>query len=239
MTTLLVSDIHLRADAAATTERFLAFLHDHAARTEALYILGDLFEYWIGDDAPLPGAERIIEALREVVDCGVTVSVMHGNRDFLLGEAFSARSGCRLLPDPSVVVLHGEPTLLTHGDLLCTADRDHLAFRAMVDDHVWRTDFLSRPISERRSLAEQLRQYSRQGNREKEEEIMDVTPAAVADAMRRHGVAQLIHGHTHREGTHQVSLASGEGRRIVLGDWHPERGSALLCDHSGCRFIPC
>lgn len=232
---LFISDLHLDPSRPQVTGLFLDFLAGEARGAAALYILGDLFEAWIGDDDPEPDHARVIAGLRALADSGVALYLMHGNRDFLLGEAFAARSGARLLPDSVVIELSGAPALLLHGDTLCTDDRAYQDFRAMVRDPAWQRDFLARPIAERQAIAHQLRETSRAATRDKAEYITDVNADAVARCMREAGVRLLIHGHTHRPAVHGFDLDGRPARRIVLGDWY-EQGSLLRCDGAGCRL---
>ncbi len=229
MSTLFISDLHLTSTRPAITQLFFDFLGREARHAEALYILGDFFEYWIGDDAVEQAEYRpIVHALRGVADAGTPVFVMQGNRDFLLGARFEREAGCRLLPDPTRVDLYGLPTLLMHGDTLCTDDVDYLAFRAMTRDERWQREFLAKPIEERERLARGAREESRRSTAQKAPEIMDVTQAAVLAAMREHGVRNLIHGHTHRPREHVFELDGARARRVVLGDWY-QQGSVLRC----------
>lgn len=232
---LFISDLHLDPSRPQVTGLFLEFLAGAARTAAALYILGDLFEAWIGDDDPDPDHARVIAGLRATVDSGVPVWLMHGNRDFLLGEDFARRSGVRLLPDSTVIELFGTPALLLHGDTLCTDDRAYQDFRAMVREPRWQRDFLARPIGERQAIARQLRETSQEATRGKAEYITDVNADAVAGCMRDAGVRLLIHGHTHRPAMHEFELDGQPARRIVLGDWY-EQGSLLRCDTEGCRL---
>ena len=233
-TTLFISDLHLSADRPALTALFLVFLRERAPRAETLYILGDLFEVWLGDDAVHPAYHPVLSALRELA-ARRPVYVMHGNRDFLLGNAFAQASGCRLLADPSVIDLNGERTLLMHGDVLCTDDVEYQQFRAHVRNPETQQQFLAMTIEQRIAMARQFRDASRERSRYKTEEIMDVNQEAVAAVMRAHDVRQFIHGHTHRPAIHRFTLDGREARRIVLGDWY-EQGSVLVCDEAGCRL---
>ncbi len=236
MTTLFISDLHLSASRPAITALFLEFLGREARAAQALYILGDFFEYWIGDEAVDQAEYRpIIEALRALAARGTAVYVMHGNRDFLLGERFAEAAGCRLIPDPLRVDLYGTPTLLMHGDTLCTADVEYLAVRRITRAAEWQRKFLAKSVAEREHLVRGYRAQSVRATSEKAPEIMDVTPEAVAAALRAHGVRTLIHGHTHRPADHRFELDGAPARRIVLGDWY-EQGSVLRCDAGGWRL---
>lgn len=236
MTTLFISDLHLSAERPEITGLFFDFLAHEARSAEALYILGDFFEYWIGDDAiEQPEYRPIVAALRALADAGTPIHVMHGNRDFLLGERFARASGCRLIPDPTRIDLYGTPTLLMHGDTLCTDDVGYLAFRRMVRNEAWQREFLARPVAERDAMARGARAQSRESTAAKAPEIMDVTQPAVLEALRAHGVRHLIHGHTHRPAAHAFALDGAPAHRLVLGDWY-EQGSVLRCDARGWRL---
>jgi UDP-2,3-diacylglucosamine hydrolase len=237
MTTLFVSDLHLDAARAETTALFLDFLRDEAAHADALYILGDLFEAWLGDDADDALAHSLREALSRLRAAGVPVYLMRGNRDFLFGPRFAADSGAVLLPDPCVVRLYGEPTLLMHGDLLCTDDRAYLAFRAQVRNPAWQEQFLSMPLAERAGYAARARAASSErqaGLRDggELEAITDVNADTVAATMARFGVRRMIHGHTHRPAIHPLCVNGLPAQRIVLGDWY-EQGSVLRVSPEG------
>ncbi len=233
--TLFISDLHLDPERPAVTELFLGFLATRARKADAVYILGDLFEAWIGDDDASPLNLEVIHGIRACTDAGTPVFVMHGNRDFLLGERFAMQSRCTLLADPERIDLYGIPTLLMHGDLLCTDDTEYLAFRKMVRDSGWQSELLAKPLAVRREMAAEMRRGSREKTAGKPESIMDVNPAAVLDAMTRHAVVQLIHGHTHRPGVHSLQIAGQPARRYVLGDWY-DQGSMLECNRDGCRL---
>ncbi|MGM0571127.1 UDP-2,3-diacylglucosamine diphosphatase [Marinobacter sp.] len=219
MTIRFISDLHLEESRPDITEAFLAFLRDKAMGIEALYILGDFFEAWIGDDEKTPLQNQVAEALREVSNSGTALYLMHGNRDFLIGEDFCNRCGADLLPDPTVVDLHGAPTLLMHGDSLCTADVEYQKFRANMRNAQWQQMFLQRPLADRQMVARQLREISMAKNQGKAETIMDVTPEEVVREMEHHGVQRLIHGHTHRPAVHGLTANGLPAYRIVLGDW--------------------
>ena len=237
MTTLFIADLHLDPARPAIIGRFLEFLEREARGAEALYILGDLFEAWIGDDDDDPRVATVLAALRQLTQSGVPVFVQHGNRDFLMGAGFEAASGCRLLPEQTVIRLHGEPVLLMHGDTLCTADTAYLAFRAQMRNPAVQQGLLAKPLAERRTMAAHLRTESQAATGAKTEAIMDVTPEEVVRVMSEHGVRRLIHGHTHRPGFYDVPQLGPDARRIVLGDWY-EQGSVLVCEPSGCRQLP-
>jgi len=219
VTIRFISDLHLEESRPDITDAFLAFLKDKAMGIEALYILGDFFEAWIGDDEQTPLQNRVADALREVSDSGTALYLMHGNRDFLIGEDFCNRCGAELLPDPTVVDLHGTPTLLMHGDSLCTADVEYQKFRANMRNEQWQQMFLQRPLADRQMVARQLREISMAKNQGKAETIMDVTPEEVVREMEHHRVQRLIHGHTHRPAIHPLTASGQPAWRIVLGDW--------------------
>jgi UDP-2,3-diacylglucosamine hydrolase len=231
--TLFISDLHLDETRPHIIELFLEFLRDHASRAEALYILGDLYEYWIGDDAPSDALRPTIGALATLSRNGVAVYFIHGNRDFLVGREFARQSGCRLLPEAAVIDLHGERTLIMHGDTLCTDDKAYQAFRARIRNPITRKALLLLSVRMRRKLAQHLREQSRDAVGGKPAEIMDVNAQAVQFAMRNYGVRRLIHGHTHRPAVHEFQLDGRPATRIVLGDWY-EQGSVLRCTPNGC-----
>jgi UDP-2,3-diacylglucosamine hydrolase len=224
--TLLISDLHLDPSAPAVTRQFREFLEREAHDARALYILGDLFEAWLGDDDPEPASREVVRALRAVTDAGVPCYFMHGNRDFLVGRRFAAETGCTLLADGTIVDLHGERVLLMHGDVLCTADTSYQRLRRILRNPI--VDFTMRrlPISARRRLGRKLREGSRMHVGSTAAQIMDVTPAAVVETMRRAGVRTLVHGHTHRPAIHRFEIDGQPARRIVLGDWYTQ-GSVL------------
>jgi UDP-2,3-diacylglucosamine hydrolase len=235
MATLFISDLHLCAERPAITELLLEFLRTRAASAETLYILGDLFEAWLGDDAVQPDVAPILDALHSLTQSGVPVRVMHGNRDFLMSKGFERLTGCQLIDDPTVIELYGQRTLLMHGDTLCTDDVDYQQFRAMVRDPQWQENFLSRPPADRLLVAKRFRELSAQETKGKAVEIMDANAAAVEQTMHEHNVRQLIHGHTHRPAVHPLTIEGKPARRIVLGDWY-KAGSVLVCDERGCEL---
>ena len=233
---LFISDLHLDARRPAITTLFLEFLAGLDPRhCASLYILGDLFEAWIGDDNDDPHDAAVIAALRATTLRGIPVWIMHGNRDFLLGERFGQVTGCTLLADPVRIELGGEATLLMHGDTLCTDDHEYQQFRDMVRNPDWQRQFLAKPLAERRAIAANLRETSRQRTGEKAAEIMDVNPQAVLDTLRAHGVRRLIHGHTHRPAVHALELDGRPAQRIVLGDWYTQ-GSVLYAENGSLRL---
>ena len=234
MSTLFVSDLHLDPARPAATELFGRFLDGEARGADALYVLGDLFEAWVGDDDPSSTGTFVAEKLKSLADSGVPVYFIRGNRDFLLGEEYARRAGMAILPDPAVAMLHGEPTLILHGDLLCTDDSAYQQFRAQTRDPRWQEQFLAQPLAARLAFAEQARTASKVRYGElvasgQSETITDVTPATVREWFKRYGIHRMIHGHTHRPAIHD----EGDGNsRIVLGDWY-EQGSVLRVDAGG------
>lgn len=230
---LLISDLHLEEERPDITRAFLRFLRERAVHAEALYILGDFFEVWIGDDGMTPFQHEIARALRQLSDSGTRLFLMHGNRDFLIGHAFCREAGCTLLRDPSVVTLEGERVLLMHGDSLCTGDLAYMRMRRVLRNPLSRFILRHLPLGKRQQLARKLRNESRAQTRMKASEITDVTPAEVERVMRAHRVHTLIHGHTHRPAVHEIAT----GQRIVLGDWD-KQGWALQIDEHGLEQAP-
>lgn len=233
MKAAFISDLHLHDDRPQATRAFFGFLDGASRRAEALYILGDLFEFWIGDDAPLPSYADVITALRGASDRGLSLYFMHGNRDFLIGERFAETTGCRILNDPTTIELHNhEPVLLMHGDTLCTDDVEYQEYRRLVRDPRWQREFLALTPEKRLETARHYRGESMKRTAGKSAAIMDVSQQAVVEAMTRHRVSYLIHGHTHRPGIHDFSIDGNTARRIVLGDWY-EQGSVLEWGEGG------
>jgi UDP-2,3-diacylglucosamine hydrolase len=226
MTTLFISDLHLDDRRPETTALFLNFVQMEATTCAALYILGDLFEFWLGDDVPSRCSEQVAGALARLKSQGVPCYFQHGNRDFLLQRNYADKAGMQLLPEEYVVDLYGEQVLLMHGDSLCSDDVPYQQFRATVRDPAWQTDFLSKPAEERLQIALQARDASAEHKGSVSMEIMDVNQAEVINAFTRHGVTRMIHGHTHRPATHNVSVNGQPAQRIVLGDWYTQ-GSVL------------
>jgi len=213
---LLLSDVHLSAARPDITARFLACLQTQLAGVEQLFILGDLFEFWIGDDAIDALANQVSASLAEIAATGVSISFMHGNRDFLLGADYAHAAGMQLLPDPTVVVSGHERVLLAHGDAWCIDDHAYQALRQQVRDANWQAQFLALPIVQRLAMAQQARDASRAHTQQADMEIMDVNDTVVAGVFREHAVATIIHGHTHRPADHEANGC----RRHVLGDWY-------------------
>jgi UDP-2,3-diacylglucosamine hydrolase len=232
---LFISDLHLCDSRPHITKAFIAFLADTASHAQALYILGDLFEYWAGDDAIASGAHQsIIRALKKLSRQNVQIYFMHGNRDFLLGADFAKAAGATLLADPSLVTLYGKPVLLSHGDALCTDDLAYQEFRLEVRSPAWQQQFLSQPLAKRIAYIEQLRAKSEQAKSTKAMQIMDVNAAAVERLLSHYNYPPLfIHGHTHRPNKHALTLQGHSCERWVLGDWY-EQGSYLKLTANGC-----
>ena len=235
---LFISDLHLSPERPRIVETFFGFLTQTAARAESLYILGDLFEYWIGDDdLAYPFNAVIAGALHEVARGGVPLYFMHGNRDFLAARGFCDATGAVLLDDPTVIELGGEKTLLMHGDTLCTDDLDYPAWRRTARSAGFQRGFLAKSIAERRQAVLGMREKSRQVVEAKPAEIMDVNAAAVRDAFRKHNVRRLIHGHTHRSAFHKVEVNGARCERWVLPDWYGDGGGYLTVDEMGARLV--
>ncbi len=220
---LFVSDVHLQADMPRTSDAFLRFLAQYAAHSPRLFVLGDLFEYWAGDDdLATPFHRRIADALANVASQGVEIGWMGGNRDFLIGEAFARAAGMQLLPEPFVTELAGVRLVLAHGDRECTDDHDYQAFRKQVRDTAWQRGFLAQPLAQRKAIIEGMRAGSREAQREKSYEIMDVNEQAIGALLASSGAQVMVHGHTHRPATH--TYADGTSRQ-VLPDWDLESGN--------------
>ena len=228
MAVLLASDLHLDPAHPAPVEAFLRLLAGPARDAEALYLLGDLFEAWVGDDDDDPMVERVAEALATLARSGVPIHFQHGNRDFLLGADYAAHCGMALLDDAEVQPIGGVPTLLMHGDQLCTRDLAYQAFRRQARDPAWQRQVLAQPLAARRALAAKARAESRAHTADTAAEIMDVDPDAVRAALAAHGIRRLIHGHTHRPAIHRLATADGDAERIVLPDWHARAGWVVV-----------
>jgi len=239
--TLFISDLHLAGERPAINRRFFAFLREQAPRAAVLYVLGDLFEYWIGDEEldaadGDPLARKVAEAFGALSRGGVGVRLMHGNRDFLIGKRFCEVSGARLLQDPSVEKIGGARTLLMHGDTLCTDDVDYQAWRRTARSREWQREFLAKSLPERRKSLQALREKSKEVVGAKPAEIMDVNDGAVREALREHRLTRLVHGHTHRPARHTLEVDGRLCERWVLPDWY-ERGGYLAIDDAGPRLV--
>jgi UDP-2,3-diacylglucosamine hydrolase len=226
MRTLFISDLHLDDSRPHITALFLDFLAREARDASALYILGDLFEAWIGDDAPSVVGDQVAEGLADLAARGVPSFFIHGNRDFLVGDAFARRARMTLLPDPSLLDIDGERVLLMHGDTLCIDDAKYQAFRGETRSPVWQRKFLALPVAERLRIAEQARAESRKYTRAADSALMDVNAGEVDRTLAAYRVRRLVHGHTHRPNVHRWNVEDAAFERIVLGDWY-EQGSVL------------
>jgi len=229
---LFVSDLHLDASRPAATEAFLRFLRQDAQKVDTLYILGDLFEYWISDEDQNPHHRAIVAALAELTASGVKCCIMHGNRDFMLGKRFEQESGTTLIHDPTLIYASGKSVLLSHGDTLCTDDIGYQRYRNIVRKPWLQAIYNALPFVLKRFLAAKIRGKSMIELHEKPPEIMDVNQQAVIDTLNKHEVDTLLHGHTHRPGVHQFEFDGRQMTRIVLGDWY-EFGSVLRWDAAG------
>ena len=236
MSTLFVSDLHLDAALPAAIAQFEAFLQGPARAADALYILGDLFESWVGDDDEDPERARVCAALLSLGRAGIACYACHGNRDFLLARGFEQRTGCLVIQDPTLIDLYGERVLLMHGDALCTGDAAYQRLRSTVRDPAWQRRFLRLPLATRRGLADAARAGSRAHTGMTAPDIMDASEGAVLAALRAAGVRALIHGHTHRPGVHEFVLDGARARRYVLGAWY-EQGSVLRRDRAGFELM--
>lgn len=235
---LFISDLHLSHDHPHSTEMFLRFAANIAPAAEALYILGDLFEYWAGDDdAGDPFHLRITGTLRQLDAQGTRIFIMHGNRDFLMDEELGAACHATLLDDPTLLDLYGTPTLLTHGDALCTGDTEYQRFRSLVRSSDWQMQFLAQPLARRKAQIEQLRMQSRNEKSLKAMDIMDVNVVAVEDLLRQYHYPRLIHGHTHRPAKHLHQPDGHLCERWVLGDWDGGKAAILRCDANGIEWL--
>ncbi|WP_154224405.1 UDP-2,3-diacylglucosamine diphosphatase [Marinicella rhabdoformis] len=232
MTTLFISDLHLCKQRPDITEMFKAFLDDKARHARALYILGDLFEYWLGDDALDETAEIVSQWLKELNSLGVEIYYMAGNRDFLLGESYANKSGMKIINEPHLIELNGEQSLLIHGDAECTDDKPYQQARLMLRNPAWQVEFLSKSIAERIAFAEQARKQSQEHTQGADMNIMDVNQNAIDALFEQHNVKQMIHGHTHRPAIHERN----DTKRIVLGDWH-KQASYLEYNDSGMSLV--
>ncbi len=235
--TLFISDLHLSVDEPLSMAAFQYFITQLAPQAEALYILGDLFEYWAGDDdASDPFHAQVITALASLATHQTQLFLLPGNRDLLMGKALANACHARLLNEPTLIDLYGSPTLLSHGDTLCTDDAEYQRYRASVYDAAFQQQFLAKPLAERKAYIAQLRARSQTEKQSKDSAIMDVNALAVQQLLRAYHYPQLIHGHTHRLKRHQHEVDGHTCVRWVLGDWH-QHGNALRCDTQGCRVI--
>lgn len=232
MTTLFVSDLHLEADRPEIADQFLRFLETEALNSDGLYILGDLFESWVGDDDPNEHYAWIKQGLRKLSNKKIPVLFMHGNRDFMIGEGFAAETGAKILADPHIAHIHGEDVLLSHGDAYCTDDAEYQAIRKMTRDPEWQALMLSKSLEERLAFAAEARAASLVHSEKIDQSIADVNPGAIEAAFREAGVSLMLHGHTHRPAVHDIDIDGRAATRIVLGDWY-EQGSVVRWDDDG------
>jgi UDP-2,3-diacylglucosamine hydrolase len=238
---LFISDLHLSAERPDANEQFFRFLGDEASRAQALYVLGDLFEYWAGDDELTdrkgdPLAADVAAGFKSLSENGVQVRLMHGNRDFLVGKGFLAASGAQLLDDPSVIKFAGKRVVLLHGDTLCTDDHDYQAWRNIARSEAWQKEFLTKPLAVRHETISGLREKSKEVIAAKPAEIMDVNQEAVRDVFRHLKLRHMIHGHTHRPARHDIEVDGARCERWVLPDWYG-RGGYLALDDVGPRLV--
>lgn len=237
MRTLFISDIHLSETRPDLTRALLNFLHHTCSDCDQLFLLGDIFDAWIGDDFIHPDLTPIIDALDTLSKQGIEIFFQHGNRDFLVGKKFTSRIGAELLPEESIIRLpDGQSALIMHGDQLCIDDKEYQQFRILVRNADWQKDFLSKTLPERLEIARQLRAASKEQNAEKSQSIMDVNADSVQSALKKAECQLLIHGHTHRPAIHQQQLNNQTGTRIVLGDWDKELWY-LSCDEAGYELL--
>ncbi len=235
---LFISDLHLSAENLRSVELFLRFASDIAPKADALYILGDLFESWAGDDDLSDQCHQTICSALCALDArGTAIFIMHGNRDFLMDEQLATACHAKLLPDPTLLDLYGTPTLLTHGDALCTDDAAYQQFRNTVRSANWRAQFLAQPLAQRKVQIEQLRAQSEAHKRSKQMSVMDVNIDAVNELLRQHHYPRLIHGHTHRPAKHLHQVDGHNCERRVLGDWDSGKAVILRCDVDGCADL--
>ncbi|NOY67456.1 MAG: UDP-2,3-diacylglucosamine diphosphatase [Gammaproteobacteria bacterium] len=233
--TLFISDLHLDSKQPEIQKQFLQFIEQDAMGSDALYILGDLFEVWLGDDDDNPDNLLVIQKLKQLTDQGTPVYIQHGNRDFLLGKHFEDISGSILLPDPHVIDLYNQRILIMHGDLLCTDDIEYQKFRKTVRNPDWQKQTLQLSLDKRKELAKSIRIKSQQQTQQKFEDIMDVNQQEVEKMLLQHNSLLLIHGHTHRPAIHKVDIEKQQATRIVLGDWY-DQGSVLRWNAEGYKL---
>ncbi|MHB1301693.1 MAG: UDP-2,3-diacylglucosamine diphosphatase [Burkholderiales bacterium] len=235
---LFISDIHLSANEAGISRLFFRFLENQAAGASSLYILGDLFDAWAGDDdLDDPFNSEVVCSLKKLADSGVALYIMHGNRDFLMGRRFFEASGATHLPDPCLISACGGKILLTHGDALCTSDTEYQAFRRTVRAEAWQSAFLAQPLAARKEVIAQLRRQSEQMKQEKAVAIMDVDPAAVNILLTENSSTRMIHGHTHKPGRHEFVVDANSCERWVLGDWHENGALCIACEKDEIGFV--
>ena len=236
MKTLLISDLHLSPERPAVTNAFKRFLSEQAAHCDGLYILGDLFDVWVGDDDPAPLPREIIDELRVFTDRGGRLYIMHGNRDFGLGKRFARETGCSLLKDHHVVDLYGHKVLLLHGDTLCTEDHDYQRARRIIRNPLLIEIMRCFPLKIRQQIGIRARASSQAATGKKNDYIMDISQQAVQSTLNKYDVTAMVHGHTHRPGRHEIDLNGVAAQRIVLGDWH-DKGWVVEASANGLELI--
>ena len=236
MTTLFLSDIHVSDEHPEISEHLKEFLLEEKFKINTIYILGDLFEYWLGDDDPNPSYREIKLLLKNLSQKGISIFFMHGNRDFLIGEKFAEEAGCHILPDPHVMDLFGKKVLMSHGDIFCTDDKEYQSFRNQTRDPAWKESILSKSLRFREEFAKKARLESSKHTSSKKNEIMDVNKDEIIKMYEKYNVDIIIHGHTHRPAIHDIFFNGKNCQRIVLGDWY-EQGSILRCDEAGFDLI--
>ena len=235
MATLFISDLHLEADRPDIGKQFLHFLQTDASEADDLYILGDLFEAWVGDDDPNTHYFTIKRAIRKLVDSGIPVYFMHGNRDFMIGKGFANETGVQILEDPYKVTMYGQKILLSHGDILCTDDVRYQRVRQMVRNPEWQAQMRAKPLKERLRISKEARRQSLEQTINMSLDIMDVNQDEVKRVIQKYNVDVLLHGHTHRPGIHDVQVGNRKAKRIVLGDWYTQ-GSVVRWDTRGPKL---
>ena len=235
MSTLFISDLHLEADRPDIGDQFINFLKTDAMEADDLYILGDLFEAWVGDDDPNTHYAKIKMAIRKVVDAGKPVYFMHGNRDFMIGRRFANETGVEILKDPYPITMYGQKALLSHGDAMCTDDTQYQRVRVMTRNPDWQASMLAKPLKERLAIAREARRQSMEQTINMSLDIMDVNKDEVVRVIKEYGVDVLLHGHTHRPDVHTIDLGNRRAKRIVLGDWYTQ-GSVVRWDMRGPKL---
>ena len=236
MSIAFISDLHISESQPEIANQFIDFLEKRAKDADALYILGDLFEYWIGDDDPNPYYKNIILSLNKYTNNGTPTYFMHGNRDFLIGEKFSKDTGIKMLKDPSIIKINEERVLISHGDVFCTDDHEYQAARKITRDPEWQKMMLNKSIAERNIFARRVREKSKNYTRHLGEDITDVNQNEINKTFKKNNLTKIIHGHTHKPAIHNISLNNTALQRIVLGDWY-EQGSILQWGKSGPNLI--
>ena len=236
MTTLFLSDIHVSDECPEISEHLEEFLLEEGSKADTIFVLGDLFEYWLGDDDPNPLFKEIKQLFKKLSDKNISIFFIHGNRDFLIGESFAEETGCHILDDPHVIDLYDKKVLISHGDIFCTDDKEYQLFRNQTRDPAWKESILSKSLSFREEFAKKARLESSKHTNSKKNEIMDVNKDEILKMYEKYNVEIIIHGHTHRPAIHDIFFNGKNCQRIVLGDWY-EQGSILRCDETGFDLI--